>query len=78
MALAIVLAGKGLATDRTHEWALVGVRAEMAAQVVGAREAFGAEMALKGGWVLLGAAIVAAIAGAAFWIDEIQNVFALV
>ena len=55
VAFAVVLAGKGFAADGADEGAFVGVGAEMGAEVVGAREAFGAEVALEGGRVFLDA-----------------------
>lgn len=46
--LAIVLAGKGFAADGADKGTLVRVSSQMGAQVVGAREALGAEGALEG------------------------------
>ena len=45
--LAVVLARESLAAHRTHERPLVSVGAQVRAEVVGAREAFGAEGALE-------------------------------
>ena len=53
MAFAVMLSGKSLAADGADEGPLVGVRAEVGAEVVGACEAFGAEVALEGCWVFL-------------------------
>ena len=53
MPLAVVLPGEGLAAHCADEGALVGVRAEMGSEVVGAREALGAEVALESGRVFL-------------------------
>ena len=50
---AVVLSGKGLAADGADEGPLVGVRAQVRAEVVGACEAFGAEVALEGCGVFL-------------------------
>ena len=53
VAFAIVLAGKGFATDGADEGPFVGVGAQMRAEVVGTSEAFGTKGALEGGGVFL-------------------------
>lgn len=53
VAFAVVLAGEGFAADGADEGAFVGVGAEVGAEVVGSREAFGAEVALEGCGVFL-------------------------
>ena len=65
VALAVVLARKGLAADGADKGPLVGVGAQVGAQVVGAREALRAEVALEGGRVLLGALGVVGVDGGA-------------
>jgi len=65
MAFAVVLSREGFAADGAHEGALVRVRAEVRAKVVGAGEAFGAERALEVGWVFLHAFGVAVGGGCA-------------
>lgn len=47
MAFAVVLTGKGFAANRADKGALVGMRSQMGAEVVGSCEAFGAECALE-------------------------------
>lgn len=47
MAFAVVLTGKGFAANRADKGALVSMRSQMGAEVVGSCEAFGAECALK-------------------------------
>lgn len=64
VALAVVLAGERFAADGAHKGALVGVRAQVGAQVVGSREALRAEVALERGRVLLDAPLGAAACGA--------------
>jgi hypothetical protein len=53
VAFAIVLAGEGFAADGADEGTLVGVGAQVGAEVVGTRESLGAETALVCGWVFL-------------------------
>jgi hypothetical protein len=53
VAFAIVLSCEGFAADGADEWALVGVGAEMRAEVICAGEAFRTECALEGGGVFL-------------------------
>lgn len=53
MTFAIVLACEGLATDSADEGSFVGMSAKMRAEIVGAREAFGAESTLEGGRMFL-------------------------
>ena len=78
MALAVVLARKGLAADGTHKGPFVGVGAQVGAEVVGAGEAFGAEGALEGGRVFLDAAGVFGPArGGAGGVGEVEEVFAV-
>lgn len=64
MTLAVVLAGKGFPADGADKGPLVGVGAQVRAKVVGAREAFGAEVTLKRCWVLLDALVGAGSRGA--------------
>ena len=65
MALAVVLAREGFAADGADEGALVGVGAQVGAEVVGAGEALGAEVALECGGVFLHALPVVAGGGGA-------------
>jgi hypothetical protein len=75
VALAVVLAGKGLAAHRAQEGTLVGVGAEMGAEVVGSREAFGAQATLEGGRVLLCALRgVRVVGGGTVLVGEIEDV----
>lgn len=53
VALAIVLSREGLAAYRANKWPLIGVSAEVRAQVVGSCKTFGTEAALERGGVLL-------------------------
>lgn len=55
----VVLTGEGFAAHGADEGALVGVGAKMGAQVVGPREAFGAEGALECGGMFLDALLFA-------------------
>ena len=63
VAFAVVLAREGFAADGTDERALVGVGAEVGAEVVGTGEALGAEVALECGGVFLDALPVVARGG---------------
>lgn len=53
MALAIVLAGECLATNRADEWAFIGMGTKMRAQVIGPGESLGAQRALESRRVFL-------------------------
>ena len=55
VAFAVVLAREGFAADGADKGAFVGVGAEVGAKVIGAGEAFGAEVALEGCRVFLDA-----------------------
>lgn len=55
MAFTIMLARKGFAADGADEWPLIRMCAEMASEVVGASEAFRAEVTLEGSGVFLDA-----------------------
>lgn len=76
VALAIVLARKGLSAHGAHERALVGVGAQVRAKVVGASEAFGAEVALEGSRMFLNP-FVASRGGGAGGIGQFENVVAV-
>lgn len=74
MALAIVLAGEGFATDCTHEWSFVGVGAEMRAQVVCSSKPLRTQSALESGGVLLDTLRVTRSCTRAPWVSQIENI----
>lgn len=78
MSLSIVLACKGLATDCTDEWSLIGVGAKMRTEVVSSRESLRTKSALERRRMLLLAFAVSSIRGSPFRVRQVQNVIALV
>ena len=78
MAFAVVLAGEGFAADCADEWAFVGVRAQMGAEVVGAGEALRAESALECCGMLLYTAVLGIGRRRAVGFSEVQDVVALI
>ncbi|KAI4130093.1 MAG: hypothetical protein LQ347_003509 [Umbilicaria vellea] len=76
VAFAVVLAREGLAADGADEGPFVGVGAQVGAEVVGAREAFGAEVALEVGRVFLHpSGVVGLIVVGPGGIGEVEEVF---
>ena len=78
VAFAVVLAGEGFAADGADKRPFVGVGAQVRAEIVGAREALGAERALECGGVFLHASGVFLAAGVRpGGVGEIEEVFAV-
>lgn len=75
--LAVVLARKRLAADVAHKGPLVGVRAQVRAEVVRTRKAFGAERALEGGRVFLNPLPVRARGGRSARVGQFEYVIAV-
>lgn len=73
MALAIMLACKGFATNGTNKRSLIRVCAEMGAQIVRTGKALGAQRALEGSWVFLYALRGASLLALVFGVGQAQS-----
>lgn len=78
VAFTVVLTSERFAADGAYERSLVGVRAQMGAEVVRSSESLRTEIALKRGGVLLLPAALCAVGRCSLGIGEIEDVVSLI